>query len=76
MCPPVPPPVNADAKGHGYRVRRATFMISATATRLTISDVPPNEMNGSGTPVTGHDDVTTADVDEGLDDDQQRANRR
>ena len=41
------------------RVRRATFMIRATAIRLTISEVPPNEMNGSGTPVTGHDDVTT-----------------
>ena len=34
-------------------------MIKAVATRLTISEVPPNEMNGSGTPVTGHDDVTT-----------------
>ena len=34
-------------------------MIRAVATRLTISEVPPNEMNGSGTPVTGHDDVTT-----------------
>jgi hypothetical protein len=38
---------------------RPTFAIRATAISDTMSDVPPNEMNGSGTPVTGHDDVTT-----------------
>ncbi len=32
---------------------------SATATSETTSELPPNEMNGIGTPVTGHDDVTT-----------------
>lgn len=36
-----------------------TFAISATAMQLTTSELPPNEMNGSGTPVTGHDDETT-----------------
>ena len=50
------------SRGHGAaatRRWRPTLAISATATRLTISELPPNEMNGSGTPVTGHDDVTT-----------------
>ena len=32
--------------------------MSATARRLTTSELPPNEMNGSGTPVTGHDETT------------------
>ena len=30
-----------------------------TPNMLMTSDVPPYEMNGSGTPVTGHADVTT-----------------
>src|SRR5215469_3213709 len=41
------------------RRARPTLAMSATAIRLTTSELPPNEMNGSGTPVTGHDDVTT-----------------
>ena len=47
--------------GHARVVRRfrATFAISATATQLTTSELPPNEMNGSGTPVTGQEDETT-----------------
>ncbi len=45
--------------GSAMRLPRPTLAISATATRLTTSELPPNEMNGSGTPVTGHDDVTT-----------------
>ena len=38
---------------------RETLAMSATAMRFTTSELPPNEMNGSGTPVTGHDDETT-----------------
>ena len=38
---------------------RADVSDSATAKRLTTSELPPKEMKGSGTPVTGHDDETT-----------------
>ncbi len=38
---------------------RPTLAIMATASRLTTSELPPNEMKGRGTPVTGHDDDTT-----------------
>ena len=43
---------------HALRAR-PTLTMSATATSDVTSDVPPNEMNGNGTPVTGHDDETT-----------------
>jgi hypothetical protein len=29
------------------------------ARRFTTRELPPNEINGNGTPVTGHDDETT-----------------
>src|SRR6202043_3786388 len=43
----------------GLRRCFPTLMTSATAISETTSDEPPNEMNGSGTPVTGQADVTT-----------------
>ncbi len=37
------------------------------------SELPPNEMKGSGTPVTGHDDVTTPMLTKACIDDERRA---
>src|ERR1035437_5857728 len=38
---------------------RVMLAMRATAISETISEVPPKDMKGSGTPVTGQDDVTT-----------------
>ena len=45
---------------------RPMLSSNAAATMHVTSELPPNEMNGSGTPVTGHDDVTTPMLIEAL----------